>query len=120
MKKLAVLLLLTSCATISKGTTQQVYINSDPMDAKCTLERQGQYLGTTTAPGIINVEKSKYDMICRCKKTGYNDASAIIKSDVEDMTYGNLIVGGLIGWGIDSATGSDNYYRSVNIRLGKK
>lgn len=33
-------------------------------------------------------------------------------------TFGNIVAGGLIGWGIDSASGSDNKYDSpVNMTL---
>jgi hypothetical protein len=34
------------------------------------------------------------------------------------MTFGNIVVGGGIGWAIDSSTGSDNKYTSpVNISM---
>jgi hypothetical protein len=43
------------------------------------------------------------------------------KSSSAGATFGNIVAGGLIGWGVDSATGSDNKYDSpVNITLSKK
>jgi hypothetical protein len=33
-------------------------------------------------------------------------------------TFGNIILGGVIGWGIDSATGADNKYpTSANVQF---
>jgi len=33
-------------------------------------------------------------------------------------TFGNIIAGGVIGWGVDSATGADNKYpESVMVQL---
>jgi len=42
-------------------------------------------------------------------------------SGAAGATFGNIVAGGLIGWGVDSATGSDNKYDSpVNITLPRK
>jgi hypothetical protein len=40
------------------------------------------------------------------------------KSGAAGATFGNIVLGGGIGWAIDSATGSDNKYDSpVNLSL---
>jgi hypothetical protein len=40
------------------------------------------------------------------------------KSGNAKATLGNILLGGVVGWGIDSATGADNKYTSpVNITL---
>jgi len=61
-------------------------------------------------PGAVSVKRSKEDMQISCKKDGWNDAFATIPSDFEGWTAGNLVFGGLIGLGVDSATGSINEY----------
>jgi hypothetical protein len=39
-------------------------------------------------------------------------------SGVAGSTFGNIVAGGLVGWGIDSASGADNKYESpVNISM---
>jgi len=48
-----------------------------------------------------------------CKLPGYQDASIYLKSGIATGVYGNAILGGVVGWGIDSATGADNEYPST-------
>lgn len=117
---LVAVLLLPACATITEGHSQKITFNSVPSGAQCTLTRKNEnganeVIGSVTTPGSIIVEKTKYDINVICTKAGYEDASNFIKSDVEGMTFGNLILGGGIGWAIDSATGSDNKYQEVNV-----
>jgi hypothetical protein len=51
-------------------------------------------------------------------KSGYQMATYYNHSGAAGATFGNIILGGGIGWAIDSATGSDNKYESpVNITL---
>jgi hypothetical protein len=46
-------------------------------------------------------------------ETGYENNSGIAPA-----TWGNLALGGLVGWGVDSAFGADNKYDSpVNLTL---
>jgi hypothetical protein len=49
-------------------------------------------------------------MQVRCVKPGWQDASAVIPSNFEGWTLGNLLLGGVIGVGIDASTGAMNEY----------
>lgn len=124
MKKLLLLLsvLLPACSTIIEGRSQQIMINTTPPEASCTLIREGFPIGTVTpTPGSIYVEKTKHDIMIECEKTGYEKATFLNHSGTAGATWGNIVAGGLVGWGVDSATGSDNKYTSpVNITLPKK
>lgn len=124
MKKLSIIciLLLTGCSTILEGRSQEITINTSPEGANCSLLRKGEELGTIeSTPGSLYVEKTKYDIYIKCNKKGYDQATYMDHSGADIATAGNLILGGFIGWGIDSATGSDNKYDSpVNITLPKK
>jgi len=119
MRKLAlflalpVLLLASGCASVIEGTSQTLSFDSDPKGAHCVLEREGLTIGSLTTPSGVVVRKSKHDIHVTCEKEGYHDASAVITSDVEGATAGNIIfglLGGPVGWIIDSASGADNYY----------
>ena len=69
-------------------------------------------------PGAATIKKTKHDMKIICKKAGYQDATYLNHSGVAGATVGNVILGGGIGWAIDSASGADNKYDSpVNITL---
>lgn len=112
---LAALLLLPACSSIVDGHSQTLTFHSNPTGAECTLNRNGGMLGKLTTPGQLRVDKTKYDIHVVCTKEGYEDTPHFIKSDVAAATFGNIILGGGIGWFIDSATGADNKYQEMNV-----
>lgn len=66
----------------------------------------------------MTVRKTKEDILLKCAKTGYQNSSQYLHSGMAAGTFGNIIAGGLIGWGVDSATGADNKYpEAVNVEL---
>ena len=112
---------LSACSSIVDGTTQTLTFNSNPPGANCVLNRNGVSIGNVTTPGGIVVEKTKHNIQAVCSKEGYEDSTLFIKSDVAGATFGNIILGGGIGWAIDSASGADNKYNEVNnVFLNKK
>ncbi|MGD0143743.1 MAG: hypothetical protein ABSC92_11330 [Rhizomicrobium sp.] len=71
-----------------------------------------------TSPGNAQVHKTKSDLNVSCKKDGYQDGSAVIASHFNGATLGNILAGGVIGIGIDAATGADfNYPTSVTVPM---
>lgn len=115
-------IILSSCATIMEGRSQEIAVNTNPPGAECTLYRNGKAIGLVPdTPGSALIEKSKDDITIACIKKGYQETTYINHSGTAGATAGNIIAGGLIGWGIDSATGADNKYQSpVNITLVSK
>ena len=105
-----------------EGSSQEVMVNTNPEGASCALNRQGETIGRINpTPGAVTVKKSKYDLTIVCTKAGYEKATYLNHSGSEGATFGNIILGGGIGWAVDSANGSDNHYDSpVNISLPRK
>ena len=101
---------MAACSSIIEGTSQTLSFNSNPSGADCTLTRNGQVIGAVRTPGGLTVKKTKHDISVTCRKDGYQDATAFLNSDVAGATAGNIILGGGIGWAIDSASGADNKY----------
>ena len=101
---------VSGCASIVKGSTQSIVLNSPPVEgAACTLYNvEGSWSATT--PGNVKVDRSKTDLTVVCKKVGYKDSTKIVAPHFNYMTAGNLVVGGLIGIGVDAATGANNSY----------
>mgnify|MGYP001599623528 CR=1 FL=1 len=101
---------LGGCATITRGKTDSVSVTSVPVDgAKCSLKNGvGEWYLTT--PGSADVHKSKTDLQIDCTRDGYEPAHVTMQSHFEGMTAGNLIIGGVIGIGIDAASGAMNHY----------
>jgi hypothetical protein len=100
----------SGCATIIKGTSQSIAITTPPTTgASCILSsREGNW--TVISPGAVTVEKSKEDIVAKCTKPGWQDGVATIPSDFQGWTIGNIVAGGLIGFGVDAATGAINEY----------
>jgi hypothetical protein len=113
----AALLLLSACATIVSGMSQDISVNTNPPGANCTINRQGQKIGQVNpTPGIAKVDKTRDDLTLVCDKDGYQEATFLVRSGFEATTIGNVFIGGLIGVGIDAATGANNHYDSpVNV-----
>ncbi len=116
---ISAIILLGGCSSIISGTDQTLTINTNPAGAKCVLNRNGQVIGQVeSTPGGVVVERTKHDINVVCSKDGYQDATYYNKSGVEGATFGNIILGGGVGWAIDSASGADNHYTDVmNITL---
>jgi hypothetical protein len=110
---------LGGCASIITGTSQEIAIATTPGGARCVLTRENDTIATLeSTPGKVTVRKDKHDILVTCDKAGYQTATKYLHSDVEAGTFGNIIAGGLIGWGIDSATGADNKYdEAVSIPM---
>jgi len=110
---------LSACSSIIDGTSQEVVVNTNPSGADCALNREGIAVAhVNPTPGAATIKKTKYDMMIVCSKPGYQDATYMNKSGSAGATFGNIVAGGLIGWGIDSASGADNKYDSpINITL---
>ena len=113
------LVVLTGCSSIIEGRSQEIVINTNPPGASCTLMRNDMPIGTVApTPSAILIEKTKYDILVKCDKDGYQEATYFNHSGAAGATFGNIVLGGGIGWAVDSATGSDNKYDSpVNLTM---
>jgi hypothetical protein len=103
------------CASIVKGTTQSVALNTPGVPgAQCTLVSEGIGSKTIATPATLVLDKSQHNIAVTCKKECYQDGVGIISSSTEGMAAGNIIAGGVIGLGIDAATGAMNKYNPDN------
>ncbi len=97
--------LLGACATITRGTTNDIQITSEPSgaNARTTLSH------TCTTPCTIKVgRKDEFQVIYN--KEGYKEASVPVKTQLAGAGVaglaGNVLVGGVVGVGVDAYTGS--------------
>lgn len=105
----------TGCATITKGTTQSVAVNTPGVPgAECTLTSSAIGSKVVTTPASIVLDKGSDNISVVCKKACYQDAVGIIQSNTEAMAAGNVIVGGPIGLGVDAVSGAMNKYTADN------
>jgi hypothetical protein len=103
------------CATLTKGTTQQVVINTPGAPgAQCTLTSSAIGSKVVTTPAAIVLDKGQDAIAVTCRKQCYQDGVGIIASNTETMSAGNLVFGGVIGLGVDAASGAMNKYNADN------
>jgi hypothetical protein len=112
---------VSGCSTIIEGTSQSIAVASSPTGAHCIGTRKGEQIFVVdSTPMSVSVRKTKDDILLTCTLPGYQTATQYLHSGIATGTYGNIIAGGLIGWGVDSATGADNEYpASVNVAFGR-
>ena len=102
---------LAACGTITQGTSQDITVTSIPAGAHCDFTRKGEHLATIDkTPGTVTVDKTKHDILLTCDLPGYQQASVNLESGYGAGTFGNILLGGVIGWGIDEASGAVNKY----------
>lgn len=101
-------LLLTSCATLINGKTQDIAINSSPAGATVTIN--DEYLGIT--PLNVKVNR-KYDFDLILSMYGYVPVSKTYSKKLNATILGNFFIGGIPGLIIDFTSGSA-YYFDVN------
>lgn len=106
---------LTGCASIVGSSSQTVNIDSAPKGAQCQLIREGKILSQITTPGSAHIGKSTEDITVECTKSGYEKSRTSLKSGTDGWVVGNILVGGVIGWGIDWATGAMNEYPDNSV-----
>jgi hypothetical protein len=115
---------LTGCASIVSGTNQVVSVEtlhtSGKVDgAVCKLENdKGTYFVTT--PGTVTVHRAYGDMSVKCEKAGIAPGLATVKSSTKGMMAGNLLFGGVIGAGVDAASGAAYDYPALfQVMMGE-
>lgn len=109
-------LLFGSCATIFTGTKNTVHINSYPQGAK--IEIDGIERGVTPAP--VKMKKGFNGQTVVLKKEGYENKMFQPETTFNAVSLLNFF--GIIGWGVDAATGAIMKYdpKAYEITLEEK
>jgi hypothetical protein len=99
------------CATITTGGFQTIGVKTDPEGADCRFFHDGNLVARVNpTPGPILVGKSFGNISALCRKDGYQDTAGTIGSAFQPMTFGNIILGGLVGIVIDATSGAMTKY----------
>jgi hypothetical protein len=100
-----VLAQLTGCATITRGTSQAWSVQTEPEGAVAMLST-GQ---ECTTPCTLKL-KRKSDFSVTVSKDGYSELVTQVVSQIAAAgaagMAGNVLVGGIIGVGVDAASGA--------------
>lgn len=116
---LAAVLCLSGCASVARGTTEKVMLTSEPADATI---RTSLGHSCPTSPCTVEVSR-KSAFTAYAEKPGYKPGSHYIDTKFSGGgaagLAGNVILGGVIGIGVDAATGAtlDHYPNPALITL---
>jgi hypothetical protein len=109
-------LVLSGCATITRGTTEALVIESTPSGADVDLSN-GMRCKT---PCTLEM-KRKSAVVLDIKKEGYEDVRVNVLSEISGSgaagMAGNVLLGGVIGAGVDAASGATKTLRPNPVRV---
>jgi hypothetical protein len=102
----AVAAALSGCATVTRGTTNQISISSEPGGAEA---RSSLGHACTATPCTWEVSR-KSEFVVSFSKEGYADMQVPVSTRIAGAGAagfaGNILIGGVVGMGVDAATGS--------------
>lgn len=95
----------SGCATITRGTSEAFVIETDPPGAEATLSN-----GLRCSTPCSLTVKRRGDFVVTIKKEGYETVISTVTSSVDSGgaagMAGNVVLGGIIGAGVDAGTGA--------------
>lgn len=121
---LCIAALLPGCASVVGGLNQKIAVETTAKGAavegaECTLANSKGTWSVTT-PGSVSVHRAYGDLAVTCKHEKWPEGTATVKSLTKALAYGNVIVGGAIGVGVDVATGAAyDYPQRLMIEMGQ-
>ncbi len=99
---IGLLALASGCATVSRGTTEVLTVNSAPDGATVSMSNGERCL----TPCTVEI-KRKFPVAVEVCKAGYAPVLAHVFSQISsDGMVANLLLGGVIGASIDASTGA--------------
>jgi hypothetical protein len=107
---------LSGCATVINGTSQDFALDSDPQGAQVTLTNGY----SCVTPCQVEL-KRKNDIRADFTRDGYEPAYVLIQSRTGGAMAGNLLLGGVIGGVVDASNGATNYLfpEPLSVRLAR-
>ncbi len=113
------LLSLSGCASFLHGDVQQIQLTvlckEQVVPASCVAQNAK---GTWhfQAPGVFRVRKDLTQLQLACKSPFFNEIEATVPARLNLSLAGNLLVGGLVGAGVDVYRGASfAYHPDVRI-----
>lgn len=110
--------LVAGCASVTRGMTNQVQINSDPPEAQ--VKTSMGHACTTPCTLQFN-RKDEFSVLI--SKPGYHTAEVAVTTRIAGEGAagfaGNIILGGVVGMAADAATGAtlEHYPNPVTAKL---
>lgn len=92
------LAVVSGCATVTRGLTQDVQIATDPIGAACELRLKDTVVDAVPmTPGYVRVRKGLDNYVVACRANGYLDATTSLEAGVESGQVGSVTMGAMSG-----------------------
>lgn len=97
--------LMSSCATILSGGNPSITINSSAIDEPVTITTEIQTYPKVNLPAVVKVKRKKLDgQRIKIESENYKFQDIVLRKSINGYAFGNILLGGLIGWGVDLIT----------------
>ncbi|MDR0789758.1 MAG: hypothetical protein LBO06_03065 [Bacteroidales bacterium] len=111
MKKILLIIvsvvMFSSCASIFSGSKKSITFDSNIRpDNPVSVTIDGMLYSNVQFPFEAKVKRGFSSSKAMAKAEGYKNSIIIIDKEFNATTLWNILVGGLIGFGIDAATGA--------------
>ncbi len=117
---ITLVMIIAGCATIFKGSSQEIKINSTPASAKVVIKTtEGMVFWEGSTPANVLVAK-KYEYMVTISLAGYKETTVnIMHQGIEGWFWGNLLCGGVIGIVVDLVDGAIHKMgpQDINVTL---
>lgn len=113
------LLLLSGCASVLHGDTQHVHVSvlcKDRVVPAACAAQNAKGVWHFQTPASVEVRKDISALQIACKAQFFNEITASVPSQLNLSMAGNLLVGGLVGAGVDIYRGTGFAY-SPEVRI---
>ena len=124
---LAVMMVLTTmygCASVTGSRNQPVSVRTtcggaqQVAGAACRLSNDKGEWHVNSTPGSVTIQKSFGDIAVDCEKTSAGKGVSVFRSTAGPGVYGNILVGGIVGFAIDAGGGAGfDYPQLMSVEI---
>lgn len=114
-----ILLLSVNCATVVNKRHQKIPVNSSPSGARVSLQDCGasRLDANAVTPTVVSIKRNVKGCRLVLSKDGYDDAVLQFTRHVSGWVWGNVAIGGILGWAIDAMTGAMYGQNPDNLQI---
>ncbi|MBQ4445623.1 MAG: hypothetical protein II910_05165 [Prevotella sp.] len=114
-------MMLTSCATILTGGSPTIAIDGDVKEP-VTIITEKQTYANVQLPCSVQVNRHHLEgQRIKIQSENFDFKDIVLEKTINGVTFANIILGGIIGWGVDMITNCVSNPQSKNYFVeGKK
>lgn len=100
------LILLTSCASIFNGSKAKITLNNNNVTEPVELNVDGKVYSDVYFPTTVRIKRGFKDTKITAEAKSYEKGEITVDKKFNGLTLLNIALGGIVGMGIDAATGA--------------